>query len=940
MVFRSLLIILLLIFFSPSSGIGQHSFNPTEKTLRLISLAARYEDEYHRKYHEALAAAQKHNWIIKQEMPDGSTMEIQSLRYDGMPLYFITTNLNAAKTVSTYPLWPGKISGFDLSGSNVQIGLWDAGAVRSAHQELLGRVTQMDGVTSLNNHSTHVAGTLVATGIDSNARGMAYQAELLAYDWNNDNAEMALAASNGLLLSNHSYGLTVGWYYTGSFWFWFGDISISETEDYLFGFYDERSQAFDEIAYNAPYYLIVRAAGNERAQTGPSPGEGHYYWNGSGWRWSTAYREPDGGIDGYDSMDPEAIAKNILTVGAVSDIPGGYLQPSDVVLTTFSSMGPTDDGRIKPDLVANGTGLYSCSSSSNTSYTSISGTSQAAPNVTGSLALLQQMYTERHNGTPLKAATLKGLVIHTADEAGPFEGPDYAYGWGLLNSWTAAEVIADEEQGWEHHLIQEITLYEGNEYSIQVNCPGTSPLKATICWTDPPATPNSPALNSREHMLINDLDLRIEYQGMVHYPWVLDPDNPNNAATRADNNTDNVEQVFISNPSPGMYTIKVQHKNTLQNGSQDFALIMSGASFTQELTLLSPNGSEEWIVGTAQEITWSSINIPGPVQLEYSLDGGNSWNIIALNLENDGQYTWMVPNRISTQCRVRVSYSTNPNINDESDQDFSIINIPALTNVYITKEQNNLLLNWTGVIGASYYKIYRDTSALFSPDFTNLIATISDTFYQDTDDDLFNNIIGDTSKNYFYVIRAANDSTESDNSPRVGEYDFFLSSTISQGLNPVAMCLWDNTIHLASELMVRIPGCYSLSYWNTLTQQYVEYHSSNPLTDFNIYEGYPYFVRVTTDTIFTLIGRLSNPSFNLITTNGTDFNAISLPLSMVNVADAAELTNLIANCNSVAYWDIKKQRFEQYSPVFPHTNFRVKPGMPYFVNMTGNTIWP
>jgi len=268
-------------------------------------------------------------------------------------------------------------------------------------------------------------------------------------------------------------------------------------------------------------------------------------------------------------------AKNILLVGAVNDVPN-YTQPSDVVMTTFSSWGPTDDGRIKPDVVGNGASLYSTDDGADDDYTTLSGTSMSSPNVTGTLALLQQHYQSTHSSSSMYAATLKGLVIHSANEAGQTAGPDYMFGWGLVNAEEAGRLISLDSYG--NDVIDEQVLSNGSTYTRTINSNGTSPIKVTICWTDPAGTPvTSNYLNNRTPMLVNDLDLKITKGGTTYYPWKLDPDNPANAATNlTENNVDNVEQVYIASPSQESYTIEVSHDGTLSGGSQAFSIIVSG----------------------------------------------------------------------------------------------------------------------------------------------------------------------------------------------------------------------------------------------------------------------------------------------------------------------------------------------------------------------------
>lgn len=103
-------------------------------------------------------------------------------------------------------------------------------------------------------------------------------------------------------------------------------------------------------------------------------------------------------------------------------------------ITGFSSFGPADDGRIKPDIVAPGQAVFSTSAASPNDYEVLSGTSMSAPAVTGTLAILQELYKNLNGGSYMKSATLKALAIHTAREAGPNEGPDYMFGWGLLDA--------------------------------------------------------------------------------------------------------------------------------------------------------------------------------------------------------------------------------------------------------------------------------------------------------------------------------------------------------------------------------------------------------------------------------------------------------------------------------------------------------------------------
>ena len=526
--------------------------------------------------------------------PEGTvTYSLQHL-VNGIPLYHHTTNINAAVSVSTDKCRPGGTGGLALTGSGVTLGIWDAGAVLRNHVEFGGRATQRDSAVQTHFHATHVAGTMVGGGISPSALGMSPAAVIDCYDWDHDDAEMNSAALAGLRVSNHSYGFITGWQRTAIVptggegdidpipvvnWTWFGDTRISQLEDYFFGYYSFEAKAWDKIAVDNPYYLFVKSAGNDRNQ-GPPPGTAHSVWDYDQDRFvvSTDTRNLDGN-GGYDCISHASTAKNGLTVGAVNDVSGGYRSPSLVSMSSFSCWGPTDDGRIKPDIVGNGVQLYSATNTGNHAYTSLSGTSMSAPNVSGSLGLLIEHYRSTHPGEPdMLSSTLKGLIIGTADECGPAPGPDYQFGWGLLNTLKAAELLTQDQS--MPLVVSEHTLFQGEEFELVVISDASAPqLRVTICWIDPVPTIDPPyALDPVDKMLVNDLDVRLLDGEDVNLPWILDVFFPSRAAIRGDNITDNVEQVVVENLASVAYRLRVSHKGNLAGGSQAFSLIIQGAS--------------------------------------------------------------------------------------------------------------------------------------------------------------------------------------------------------------------------------------------------------------------------------------------------------------------------------------------------------------------------
>ncbi|MHC4200850.1 MAG: S8 family serine peptidase, partial [Planctomycetota bacterium] len=275
-------------------------------------------------------------------------------------------------------------------------------------------------------HATHVGGTIAAFGDETAAEGMAPAVSIDSYEWNSDYAEMTAAGASApgeadkIYVSNHSYGYLAGWnieFITSRWewrWVWYGPwpAAPETAQEPFFGQYETETASVDQVAYNLPYYLIFCSAGNERSDN-PEEGEGIRYTDPPFYYFT--YYDPanhpagDGVYkSGYDTLSPWSGAKNVMSVGAVTDaVFGGARDAWSGRMRSFSSWGPTDDGRIKPDIVANGHDVYSCDDVAPDAYYTSDGTSMSSPNAAGSAILLQDHAGSSSCGV-LRASTLKG----------------------------------------------------------------------------------------------------------------------------------------------------------------------------------------------------------------------------------------------------------------------------------------------------------------------------------------------------------------------------------------------------------------------------------------------------------------------------------------------------------------------------------------------------
>ncbi len=405
-------------------------------------------------------------------------------------------------------------------------------------------------------HATHVAGTLSGSGAgNSSARGMAPAAAVWSYDYFGDPVAEHVAArkDRGIAVANNSWGYLAGWqanYYSDGYWVWFGGAANQSDPD--FGGYSSLTRNWDRLVYDTDL-VVVKSAGNDRNEDGAA-GRAHRHYGDS----TTLYYDHHDADGDYRSIGQIATAKNVITVGAV-DHAGA--------MTAYSAWGPTSDGRLKPDVVAKGQDVYSTYLGGG--YTSLNGTSMASPTVSGAIALLLERYRKVTGSvTPPPAQLIRALVANTAADLGT-PGPDYAYGWGLLDAQAALKVIDADSGAGRRFITGSLAQGIAQHYDIEVGANAGS-LRISLAWTDPPGSPAAAAA------LVNDLDIRlISPAGTVHYPYSLaglrDPAAP--ATALGPNTVDNLEQVLVASPQAGLWRVEVIGSRV--QGVQSYALVNS-----------------------------------------------------------------------------------------------------------------------------------------------------------------------------------------------------------------------------------------------------------------------------------------------------------------------------------------------------------------------------
>jgi hypothetical protein len=415
---------------------------------------------------------------------------------------------------------------YGLDGSGIAVLVYDSGMADAHHPDFGGRLTAREPDQEIESHPTHVAGTIGGSGAQSvqfggtrgQWRGMAPAVRLESFEYDRIGIGEILFADMGdfeddYRIAINELGVDVANNSLGS------NVSANGYPCELHGDYGLMSELIDATVTGAlgrPLPIIF-SAGNER---------------GSGRCGLT-----------HGTLAPPAAAKNSLVVGAAASDTGE--------IANFSGWGPSDDGRIKPDLSAPGTQTSAdfgvTSTQADGGYTVKSGTSMAAPAVTGAVALWLQQWRRLFGAARDPApALIKAVFLQTAEDRGE-TGPDYQYGYGMLRAQSAVNLLIGGT--WA-----EGEVADGGAvlYLMRIER-GASELRATLAWDDVPGAPNvTPAL-------VNDLDLvAVSPSGAVHYPWTLDPADPVAPAQRDQpDRANNVEQVFVDRPEPGVWQLRI-----------------------------------------------------------------------------------------------------------------------------------------------------------------------------------------------------------------------------------------------------------------------------------------------------------------------------------------------------------------------------------------------
>ena len=553
----------------------------------------------------------------------------------------VPEGLPANSIMGNHWLSMGPGEGYD--GSGTVIGIADDGSI--SHADFKNRIIASPN-DNWGDHGDMVAGMAAGAGnINPRASGLA------------PGADIYLSLINGYGHINSAVSR-----------YQFHNVSITSTsyaED-CGGMYNTNAAFLDGQLSSTPQIIHIFSAGNQ-GRNGCSPVYGHLLGAGS-----TRY----GGITGGRKASKNSIAVGNATFGNI--------------LVSSSSRGPVQDGRIKPDICAIAQG--SLTTDGDDTYRLGSGTSAAAPVIAGIMANLTQAYRLQHQGQAPDYALLKACLLNGAQDIGR-PGPDYETGWGLVNANRALEMLEQDQ-----YFSSSVSHNGQRNHNIQIPV-GAKNLKVMLYWHDRAGSPIA------SKALVNDLDLRlISPYGVVNRPLVLSTtpniDSITGIASPGVDRVNNMEQVFIEQPSPGNYICQVTG-HAIPDGVQDYYLVFYWQTETLELNY--PSGNEHLVPGELEYISWDAVGASGTFNVQFSSNGGISWQTIATNLPGHlRQTSWTVPDMVSGECLIRISRNGQY---AQSIGHFNIIETPTFHITSVGPSTANM--TWQAVNGANIYDIYK-----------------------------------------------------------------------------------------------------------------------------------------------------------------------------------------------------------------------------------------
>lgn len=399
------------------------------------------------------------------------------------------------------------------------------------------------------------------------------------------------------------------------------------------------------------------------------------------------------------------------------NITGGHKQGKNVIATAniannadlvnSSSRGPAHDGRIKPDIAANG--AQQISTDPNNSYEPFGGTSGAAPNIAGITAMLHEAYREMNNGETASSGLLKPVLLNTANDLGR-KGPDFEFGWGHVNALRAITTLEDGRYFSG-------TIMQGDTNTHTITIPdGVVLARVMTYWMDPSGTVMT------NKALVNDLDTKmIDTEGTEYLPWWLDPTpNPtilSTPATTGEDHLNNVEQISIDNPIAGDYTLQISGFE-VPFGAHDYVVVWEFR--TEEIDLIYPIGGENLVPGEVERVHWEAEGTSGSFELYFSSNGGSTWDLIGQEFGSVRQFNWTVPNTITGSGLFRIVRGTQE---DMSKDNFSIALVPFNLSV-VEACPTYIRLAWDPLVVATSYNVY-----MLGDKYMELIANTNSTIF-------------------------------------------------------------------------------------------------------------------------------------------------------------------------------------------------------------------